>query len=293
MRSTLFLRSVARTTRQATRCVSSFQPHTTTAAGPREIRQRDTVRPRASNPRFNAKRPVPNVHNPKLLAEHLQSAGEYVPTSPWIRVDNSPPLSSLDAMLAGIRKALRQQEEERGILNLDAAWEPGDSSVPFLDALDEQDVIRKAHVLLSPFGRPTGWHLKLDNRSLVHALLTHDTDITCAWKPVKVREISAAETKINHHHLDVSDATVRVENCPPGTTLVQLINLFSRYDLRTSGGDSIQKWGVQKLETTNVPDMFLVHFADASWARAAVREQQSCHLRGRELRLSQYPRQIL
>jgi len=71
-----------------------------------------------------------------------------------------------------------------------------------------------------------------------------------------------------------------------------LINIFSRYDLKPSGTPIVQ-WHIEKHDKTNVPRTFLVHFADASWARAAVREQQSCLLKGKELRLAQFPKQLL
>jgi hypothetical protein len=208
-----------------------------------------------------------------------------------VRVDNIPPLSSLDAMVMGVTKALKA-EQERGIVDLEAVYDPHDSaSVPFLSY--DGRWVKKAHVILSAFGRPMGWHLQFDNRSIVHALLTHarENQVLCAWRKVEVQEFRGREEEVLQHFHEISDSTVRIENCPPNVQRLNLVNLLSRYDMKD--GNSIVKWGVEKLEETNVPRTFLVHFADASWARAAVREKQSHMIKGRELRLAQYPKQLL
>ena len=233
-----------------------------------------SVRPRASNPRVYPKKP---------LAQHLQDAGEQVTLSEWVKITNIPPVSSLDAMLDGINQAIDHQAE-RGILHLDADWDRNPDTVPFLE--DTEAPVQKAHVILSPFGRPMGWQLQLQNRSLAHALCEAD-QVFCAWKQVTV---ASYDHEPRDPFYEVSDATVRVEHCKPETRLLDLINVFSRYDLRSR--DSIEEWGVREFDGTNVPLTYLVHFADASWARAAVREQQSRPLNGEPLRLAQFPRQI-
>ena len=247
----------------------------------------------------------------QTLSNHLAAAGENIPTSTWVRVDSIPPLSSLQAMTSGIEDAVKQQQEKRGILDLDAPWDPTDAeALPFLDlsTIAEKNtdaaadgMIQQAHLILSPFARPTGWYIELTNRSLVYALLA--SQVHCAWKQVRVQPCKAPPPEDSDNLTPtVTDATVRLENCPPGTDLLRLVNMFSRYDLAApptaqseqngSFSGSIQRWNVQRLESTNVPVTFLVHFADAAWARAAVRERQSYRIKGKELRLVQYPAQL-
>jgi hypothetical protein len=94
----------------------------------------------------------------------------------------------------------------------------------------------------------------------------------------------------------VSDATLRIENCSHDTTTYDLTNMFSRFDLAvrlSSSLPSIHEWkGTTPEGRLAPPGTFLVHFADASWARAALREKQGMIFKGRQLRLAQYPRQI-
>ena len=191
--------------------------------------------------------------------------------------------------------------------------------------------VRKAKLIISPFARPTGWYLQFDNRSIVYALLRHAQQhpIRSSWRPVQIKEYKRRTLEqeadpndidnklepISHGHYllndDISDATLRVENCPMKVTEASLMNFFSRYDLKSSVGKNndkpIQRWlgsnedgSLQALPTT-----YLVFFADTSWARAALREKQGTFMfkmgrvvfndfkNPKPLHLVQYPRQML
>jgi hypothetical protein len=278
---------------------------------------KESSRPKASNPIFfkerfdvllkeshrNSKQPPPpptlqeQVQQGGTLAKQLERGGEKLPQSCWVQVDNIPPLSSLNAILMGVKKAL-DMEQGRGIVDLDAPWETEqDGIIPFV-APNSEEWALTAKVILSPFGRPTGWHLRFQNRSIVHALLTHarETPIRCAWKRVGIKEgrgVSvdpSSSSEPNQAH--VSDATLRIENCSDDTTESVLVRFFSRYDL-TQQGASVIQWRGETSDGKVAPRTFIVHFADASWARAALREKQSAFLKGKTLRLAQYPKQIL
>lgn len=288
----------------------------------------------------------------RTLAEQLVASSsstangtKHVPESRWIKVLGVPPLSSLEAMVAGVNRALDEEHRVRGILDLDAVWDPdGDgesSSLPFLSFGDGDndgdgnsggiDWVRKAKVILSPFGRVTGWKVQLENRSVVYALLMHarENPILCASKRIRVQEYrrsddddgtcihdndnglrreasgQAAEASSDYDDMEypqISDATVRIENCPDYATPLTIMNMFSRFDLRPeendttgggSGSPSIVRWVGKTSDGRVPPATWLVHFADASWARAAVREKQGSRVDGRPITLAQYPKQIL
>jgi hypothetical protein len=175
--------------------------------------------------------------------------------------------------------------------------------------------VRQAKVILSPFARPNGWYFQFENRSVVFALLRHaqETPIRCTWKETIVREYKSANGNngadpVSHGNflLDegVSDNTLRVENCPYGVTDASLLNFFSRYDLRMDR-NAIHRWNGVTSDGKSCPETtVLVHFADASWARAALREKQGTFMskfgavvsqfkNPKPLHLEQYPRQIL
>jgi hypothetical protein len=249
-------------------------------------------------------------------------------------------MSSLEAMMMGIHEAL-QIEQERGIVDLDALWNPAvDESLPFMAPSDagtdnndgrtnkkyNDEWVKAAHLILSPFARPCGWHIRFQNRSITHALLTHAraTKISCASHPVTVDECGlrnddttsgssdSLKTPHNPRYYDVSEATIRIENCPDLVTPLLLLQLFSRYDLRRSGPPVVE-WRPSASEKSSrgrratargtneeaidVPRTFLVHFDDPSWARAAMREKQGYVLKditlpnGSGLRLVPYPKQ--
>ena len=67
--------------------------------------------------------------------------------------------------------------------------------------------------------------------------------------------------------------------------------MLSRYDLAPLG-PTVVRWEGTTSDGKKPPLMFLVHFADPSWARAAVRAFQSKEIEGQALRLAQYPKQI-
>ena len=277
----------------------------------------ESSRPKASNPLFFKERfdvllkesnriakqppPPPTLHEQVqqggTLAKQLESGGEKLPQSCWVQIENIPPLSSLNAILMGVKTAL-DTEQGRGILDLDASFQPEqDGILPFV-SLDSEEWVLNAKVILSPFGRPTGWHLRFQNRSIVHALLTHarEAPIRCAWKRVGIKEgkgVSLESSSISDpNEVHVSEATLRVENCSDDTYEWVLVRFFSRYDL-TQEGASVVQWKGETSDGKVAPRTFLVHFADASWARAALREKQSAFLKGKTLRLAQYPKQIL
>jgi hypothetical protein len=259
------------------------------------------------------------------VGEQLHQQGEtLVPTSTWVLVENISPISSLQAMLQGIQEAL-DTEEIKGIVDLDKNWSNGEplpmmnlSATPVATAksMNGHKWVRKAKLVLSPFGRPTGWYLQFDNRSIVYALLNHskESTIRCTWREVRVREYKNTEKSGENDdpvsqgnwllNESISDHTLRVENCPYNVTEASMLNFFSRYDLK-SGCKAIELWhGVTTDGKMCPPTTYLVHFADASWARAAIREKQSTYMyklgepvkdfkNPKPLRLVQYPRQML
>jgi hypothetical protein len=274
-------------------------------------------------------------------------------------VDNISPTSSLEALVAGMWSAL----ERHGVINLDAPWNPdemvrssaaaaaaaaaaaegGDRSaddgaihLPALPVIRLEDDypdgswIVQARVVLSPFARPTGWHVQLASRSLAYALLSaaQDEPLLCASRPVTVRAMDASpgeedekddgavpmRDRLRPWPPEVSDATIRVENCSERTSVLELLNLFSRYDLRhpprttlvSDGQDGSTVAAASAAESASVvpwtgitsdgkapPTTWLVHFRNAGWARAALRDVQGATLDGRILRLARYPRQKL
>jgi hypothetical protein len=189
--------------------------------------------------------------------------------------------------------------------------------------------VQKAKLIISPFARPTGWYLQFANRSIVYALLRHaqERPIRSTWRPVRIKEyknrmiernsdpnkmendqdpISYGNFLLND---EISDATLRVENCPYNVSEASMLNFFSRYDLKNAVGihnnKPIQRWfGTTEDGKVCPPTTYLVHFADASWARAALREKQGTYMykmgqavisikNPKPLHLVQYPRQIL
>ena len=191
--------------------------------------------------------------------------------------------------------------------------------------------VQKAKLILSPYARPTGWYLKFANRSIAYSLLRHaqERPVRSAWRQVRIKEykhrgtmeqnddpntINSAQDPISSENLilneEISDATLRLENCPFNVTEASMLNFFSRYDLKSSVGVNnsppIQHWYGTTLDGKECrPTTYLVHFADSSWARAALREKQGTFMskmgqavinsssNPKPLHLVQYPRQIL
>lgn len=231
-----------------------------------------------------------NYNNNMYNKEEQQSSKQYhyetvqVPTSNWIRIDNISPISSLDSITSSIYNALNIIQTQRGgILDLDAIWSP-DQPLPFLKQVQDDDEthqlqndeiitpwkIEKAKLILSPFGRPTGWYIKFNSGSIVYSLLQYiryNGLIQCASKSIRIEEYNGlldhktqlpidntnnntihnnkmtnkGSSNIHHHDhnqennnydwMIISDHTIRVENCPIEITETILMNFFSRYDL--------------------------------------------------------------
>lgn len=89
----------------------------------------------------------------------------------------------------------------------------------------------------------------------------------------------------------VTDSMIRVENCPASLTAETVTLMMSRYDL-TPIGHTVSEWKGETLDGKVAPLMFVVHFADPSWARAAVRDLQATNVDGKFLTFAQYPRQL-
>jgi hypothetical protein len=163
--------------------------------------------------------------------------------------------------------------------------------------------VRKAHVVLSPFGRPTGWNLELANASMVNALLSASNDsrisgsIRIGWKFAQVKEYHPPPSPVNKDPKDsttmlaVDDTMVRFESCPNTLTQDHLRHLLSRYELAMTG-ETIVKWKGMTNTGDYPPLTYVVRFSDAAWARAAVREMQAFELEGKIIKLIQYPRQL-
>jgi hypothetical protein len=230
----------------------------------------------------------------KTCAQHLDPQGMMLPTSDWIHVDGILPNSSLEMVVDTFSKVL-VDEQDIGIVDLDALWNPvEDPAVPTLAPLDnnvQNNWIQAAHLVLSPFGRPTGWYLKFPNRSIVNSIVSHAQlhPLFCAWKPIKVTEYKYRQEPLSPNPT-VSDSMIRFENTPRSLSADQLRLMLSRYELATEGNTVVQWKG--SVEGKTAPLMFVVRFADASWARAALRDMQSTMVENKNLVLAQYPRQI-
>ena len=157
-------------------------------------------------------------------------------------------------------------------------------------------------------------YMQFDNRSVVYSILRHvqASPIKCAWKDINVTEYVSTDGRVDaapeastipHDSVlndQVSDHTLRVENVP-FVVPSRLVRFFSRYDLQ-----SVHKWQGKTSDGKIAPStIYLVHFADSSWARAALREIQGTYMihngdrllvdrnKPIPLRLSQLPRQLL
>ena len=241
-----------------------------------------------------------------------------------------PPMLDLSEMFPAVKEiedSTKDDDDEIPGMALEEkliAYNPEDDIYRWVD---------EARIILSPYGRPAGWKVKFLNRSIVYAFLnsTRERDLMCAWKVIAAeewniqlerkimpeemkphletsfRKVSANE-KIksiqplgNNHRfyeelsLDIDsldwldDSVVRVENCDERVTEQDLLHVFSRYDLLSP---SIVRW-VSKSEHQEESLVFFVRCADASWARAAVREKQSHVICGKHIRLIQFPRQLI
>ena len=309
------------------------------------------------------RRSVNRFRNASLpVRQHLDpNRSMDLPTSDWVQIFGSLPMTSLEEVLHSIESILRKETVEGdGIIDLDAEWNPhrdgeepplvpttldyviensdaehrreyildkvtdnqcgsGNSLDGDTDSSDndrgttlEMECFRvvKAHVVLSPFGRPTGWNLKLANPSMVHALLSVARNarvrgsLRIGWKFARVGEhhpppaAEAAAGGSPHDPDDtrtmlvVNDSMVRFENCPDVLTEDHLRHMLSRYEL-TRRGSTILRWRGRTSDGRVPPLTFVVRFACPANARAAVREMQGKILEGRPMKLIQYPRQLL
>mmetsp|Transcript_6564 Transcript_6564/g.7610 ORF Transcript_6564/g.7610 Transcript_6564/m.7610 type:complete len:435 (-) Transcript_6564:35-1339(-) len=164
--------------------------------------------------------------------------------------------------------------------------------------------VRSAHVVLSPFGRPTGWNLELANASLVHALLSAAKEsrisgsIRIGWKFAQVKVYHPPLSPVLEDSNDsrtmftVDDTMVRFENCPQMLNQDYLRHIVSRYELAMRG-ETIVKWKGMTSTGDSPPLTYVVRFANAAWARAAVREMQAYEIDGKIIKLIQYPKQLI
>ena len=241
-----------------------------------------------SGPR-NRKKPWRGQGNtkrrPSQQAAEKQEKQPGLPTSSWVVIRNIPPMSTLEDILLSVNQVMDAQEEV-GIVNLDAAWQSG-GQVSLLRRDDSESWIRSARIVLSSHFRPTAWRIEFSNRSMAHAFLEYArlNQFHCAWKPVSVEEWQEGKDPFAPR-LEVSESMIRVENVLNNMSVDSIRHLFRRYDM-TREGPSV------KVLNENTPHkLFIVHFADPSWARAAVRELQGVRVRDKFLRMAQYPKQI-
>ena len=190
---------------------------------------------------------------------------------------------------------------------------------PNISVIKHQNLAARRHLPKGKdlVGRPRGWHLKFRNRSIVNAILSHAQEHTIydgwkdiqvyEWKPPPLQEdmqeispkdsggvqgIDDLRSEDSRESLIVTDSMLRVENCPGTLSSHDLMLMMSRYDLSPTGR-SVQEWkGMTEDGNKKAPLMYVVHFADPSWARAALRDLQSTEFDGKVLRFAQYPRQI-
>lgn len=242
----------------------------------------------------------------KTWGDHLAESGVRVTYFPWIVIENVAPTTSLEAMTDAIEKVL-DEELLRGIVDLDAPFR-WHTAAPMLK-LSEEDIaarssshqqgrhpyIEEARLILSPYARPTGWYVRLAHRSMAQALLVRsrkDDPLKICYQQVAMREYKAEE-EFKGSLPVISDATIRVENCPKDLTKLAFLNFFSRFDLSMEHESIVQWSGVTPEGRAPSSLTYLVHFSDASWARAAIRERQGAFMSGHQVRLIQYPRQII
>jgi len=240
-------------------------------------------------------------------AEHLDPDGTMLPTSDWIHINGTLPIGSLNQLLTSLEQIL-MEEEQKGIIDLDAEWNPvQDATVPLMsfDQLVAQEdpprpLIEAAHVVISPFGRPNGWHVKLANRSLAYAILSRgqQQNIRIGWKLVQVSEYHYSKERQQKEDpawadngLIVDDSMVRIENCPPEMNFNYVRYLFSRFELAHEG-TTILTWKGKTDDGKVAPLMYIVRMESPSWARAAVRELQSTVVNRKIIKLVQFPQQI-
>ena len=222
--------------------------------------------------------PKPWAHPPHSVKQ--QQPRILLPTSPCVRLRDVPPLATLEDICSSVGIVL-DIERQIGIRDLDAP--DGRLLTP------SAPWVKSAKALLSTHGRPTHWRLEFENRSIAHAFLEHarEAKFMCVWKEVSVVEWEDGDDVVK---LDVNDSMIRVENCPSTMTVDLLRHVFRRYDFARSGS-TIFRWEEPKAAALH--NMFVIRFSDPSYARAAVREMQGLKIHDAELRLAQYPKQLV
>lgn len=193
-----------------------------------------------------------------------------------------------------------------------ALWVP-DSKLP-------RHMVVEAHPILSTLFRTSGWYLRFPNRSCVHALLSHIAEaeqqrrnkglvdhtenqeqvnkfiakpLKCAWKEVTVDSTKPNKSFLNKaRKLNISDNTIRVENCCSSLTEDEIKYFFSSFTL-TNGPlkavEQVVKGGATDTSTPSTTSIFIVRFESPSDARAALREKQDALIADKSIRLVQYP----
>jgi hypothetical protein len=319
-----------------------------------------------------------NTQKPKLKRQQEGTTwrpsnfSKKITSTEWIQVTQIPPLSTLDDLLPDIQRIITT-ELSMGIVDLDATeemlkhedvknspqlplWKPDSSLSPHM--------VVEARLMLSTLKRQQGWYLKLANRSVVHALLSHlnearkiEADYTrqkwaiiknnkkksksmvghlnhiddavelenipaLCWKDMQIRPLMCAWRRVDVSPFYVQDScsafmdgikymlgenVLRVENCSRESTIDDVKYFFRKYAFYDERLDTDRKLkAVEKVvhgrrevpsnskdTTPCMTSSYLVRFASAADARAAMREKQNVELLGRRVRLAQYSRQII
>jgi hypothetical protein len=210
-------------------------------------------------------------------------AGVETAQSNVIEVQQTPPMSSLDDIVRSISRVM-DEELELGIVDLDGELR-ANGTLPMVSK--SGDWVQSATFILSAHARPTSWRIEFENRSIAHAFLQRakTSPFVLVWKPVPVIEY---KPPLLEPLFEVDDSMIRVENFTDCTTIDSMRHLFRRYDLLPSG-PTVVPWVSEQTGFT----VFIVKFADPSWARAAVRELQGVEVNQVALRLAQYPKQMV
>mmetsp|Transcript_463 Transcript_463/g.804 ORF Transcript_463/g.804 Transcript_463/m.804 type:complete len:287 (-) Transcript_463:352-1212(-) len=276
--------------RQFLRQVSQANVYLTTATSSAERIQE--VGATSNRPRASSRQKLERTAR-STLPSYANQSGKYnrrddTTRSSWIKIEGIPPLSSLDDILISVWGVVRA-EMETGIIDLDAGKSKTSDDQPprLLSGIEAEKSILSAHLILSQQGRPVGWRIQFVNRSVAHAFLqsTRRNPFFCAWKEVRVREVKLRANDFVPVEFD--DCWIRVENCPTSMPVDHVRHVFRRYDM-SRDGPAVKPWE----KSAACSKMYLIHFADPSWARAAVRELQGIVVDGHSLQLIQYPKQI-
>jgi len=261
---------------------------------------RNNKEEKAATPKLNLKDEVLPCH------QHLDPNGNILAKSEWIHVNGTLPICSVEEVIEAFETHLLREAEMWGIVDLEAPWNPvQEAAVPTLSldpwmTEDGPRLVEAAHVVISPFGRPNGWYLKFPNRSLANAILSRaqQEHFHMAWKVVQLSEhnydpVREQEQDYAHKNgLVINDSMVRFENCPVGMRDEDIQLRLSRFDLAPQG-KTVIRWKGWTNDGKRAPLMFVVRFASAAWARAAIREMQGLRVNGKSIKMIQYPNQLL